>query len=105
MSAMTGRTCAGRCASWPRELGGALLMVGRDVRPIVDLRGRMVEILVLSGLFVAPLLLAAGFAVSLGPLRRVDRLQRVALEIGSAGWRRGCRSRGAAMNSTCLPEP
>jgi signal transduction histidine kinase len=58
-------------------------MVGRDVRPIVDLRGRMVEILVLSGLFVAPLLLAAGFAVSLGPLRRVDRLQRVALEIGS----------------------
>jgi signal transduction histidine kinase len=66
-----------------RTSGGALLMVGRDVRPIVDLRGRMVEILVLSGLFVAPLLLAAGFAVSLGPLRRVDRLQRVALEIGS----------------------
>ncbi|WP_292961821.1 sensor histidine kinase [Novosphingobium sp. UBA1939] len=66
-----------------RTPGGALLMVGRDVRPIVDLRGRMVEILVLSGLFVAPLLLAAGFAVSLGPLRRVDRLQRVALEIGS----------------------
>ncbi|WP_148291834.1 HAMP domain-containing protein, partial [Novosphingobium sp. B-7] len=64
-----------------RTAGGFIIMVGRDSTVITELRDHVLVILLASGLVVVPLLLGAGLALSLGPLRRVDRLQRVASTI------------------------
>lgn len=66
-----------------RTPNGAILMVGRDSTVITELRNNVLAILLASGLVVVPLLLGAGLALSLGPLRRVDRLQRVAGKIAA----------------------
>ncbi|GHC83139.1 sensor histidine kinase [Novosphingobium pokkalii] len=64
-----------------RTPGGAIILVGRDSTIITDLRDHVLAILLASGLVVMPLLLGSGLALSLGPLRRVDRLQQVAGKI------------------------
>lgn len=64
-----------------RTAGGFIIMVGRDSTVITELRDHVLVILLASGLVVVPMLLGAGLALSLGPLRRVDRLQRVASTI------------------------
>lgn len=64
-----------------RTADGAIILVGRDTTVITELRDHVLAILLASGLVVVPLLLGAGLALSLGPLRRVDRLQRVAGKI------------------------
>ncbi|WBO23277.1 sensor histidine kinase [Sphingomonas abietis] len=62
---------------------GETILVGRDITPIVDLRERVTEELLLSGVVVAALTLISGIALSLAPLRRVDALQRSAQEIAA----------------------
>ena len=63
---------------------GELLIVGRDITQIEDLRARVVSILVGSGLAAAICVALAAALLSLGPLRRIQRLTAVARRI-SAG--------------------
>lgn len=60
---------------------GKLLVVGRDIAPLVDLRHRLIKILGYSGLTLCGFIVVAGIASSIGPLRRVVRLQQVARTI------------------------
>lgn len=60
---------------------GQILLIGRDIAPLVDLRRRVFEAITLSALIVIPLILIAAFALSIAPLRRVARLQRSAEQI------------------------
>lgn len=64
-----------------RTSSGKLLVVGRDIAPLVDLRHRLIKILAFSGLAIGGLIAVAGIASSIGPLRRVVRLQQVARTI------------------------
>ncbi|WP_254515910.1 hypothetical protein [Novosphingobium sp. G106] len=50
-----------------RTATGRLLLIGRDIAPLADLRRQIGRILILSALLVLPLLLAAGVIVSIGP--------------------------------------
>ena len=54
---------------------GEVLVVGRDVAQIGEVRGFILEALVWSGALIAGLGLAAGVALGLGPLRRLRDLQ------------------------------
>jgi signal transduction histidine kinase len=71
-----------RVLAIPAASGGTIL-IGRDISPFVDLRRRVLEILVVSGLLIALLVLVAGVALSIAPLRRVQRLQRSAHDIAA----------------------
>lgn len=64
-----------------RAASGETLLIGRDIAPLVYLRWRVGEVLLLSGVLIALLIVAAGIALSLAPLRRVGVLQRSAQEI------------------------
>ncbi len=54
---------------------GEILVVGRNVDQVRDVRGFILEALVWSGALIAGLGLAAAVAFSLGPLRRLQALQ------------------------------
>jgi signal transduction histidine kinase len=62
---------------------GETLLIGRDITPLVDLRWRVTIVLLASGILIALLIAVAAVALSLAPLRRVDRLQRTAQEIAA----------------------
>lgn len=86
-----------------RVASGETLLVGRDIAPLVYLRWRISEVLALSGVFMALLIVTAGTMLSLAPLRRVGALQRSAQEIAGGICTRGCPSSGAATSSICSP--
>nr|WP_276593027.1 methyl-accepting chemotaxis protein [Sphingomonas sp. GC_Shp_3] len=62
---------------------GERILIARDIRPIVDLRHRILIILVASGLAIVALVLGAGFLLSLAPLRRVRDLQETSRRIAA----------------------
>jgi signal transduction histidine kinase len=62
---------------------GETLVIARDMAPVVDLRRRMLTILLSSGLVIALAVLVCGFLLSLAPLRRVRDLQRVSQRIAA----------------------
>lgn len=59
------------------------LLVGRDISPVLDLRRRVLAIVLLSGLATAVAVLVSGVALSLAPLRRVRDLQRASRMIAA----------------------
>ena len=63
---------------------GERLAVGRDITPTIDLRHRILVITAGTGLAVIVLAALAAVLLSLGPLRRIQRLKATALRI-SAG--------------------
>jgi len=63
---------------------GNLLVVGRDISQISDFRARIVSILLVSGVIVVILVVAAGAMLSINPMRRIQLLTSVARRI-SAG--------------------
>ena len=67
-----------------RMSNGDLLIVGRDITQIEDLRARVVSILVGSGLAASICVALAAALLSLGPLRRIQHLTTIARRI-SAG--------------------
>ncbi|MBA2936530.1 HAMP domain-containing histidine kinase [Sphingomonas sp. CGMCC 1.13654] len=62
---------------------GEILLIGRDITPLVDLRWRVTIVLVVSALALALLIVGTAIALSLAPLRRVSQLQRTAHEIAA----------------------
>ncbi len=62
---------------------GGLLVIGRDISQIADLRSRMLAILLGSGLLASVLLLATAVALSAAPLRRVRILTALANRIAA----------------------
>ncbi|WP_260921709.1 sensor histidine kinase [Novosphingobium sp. 9] len=62
---------------------GDMLLIGRDITLVVDLRQRVTVIFVASGLVILLLMLTLGTALSLAPLRRVSHLQNVARRIAA----------------------
>lgn len=66
-----------------RAPSGQIILIGRDVTPLVDLRWRVTIVLLGSGVAIGILILIAAVALSLAPLRRVDALQRAAHEIAA----------------------
>ncbi|EIZ80091.1 HAMP domain protein [Novosphingobium sp. Rr 2-17] len=66
-----------------RTPSGAFILIGRDIGPLAYLRTRMKQILLVSAVVIMPLLLLVSLALSIGPLRRVNRLQQVARTIAS----------------------
>jgi len=62
---------------------GEILLIGRDITPLVDLRWRVTLVLVVSAGTIALLIVGAAIALSLAPLRRVGRLQRTAQDIAA----------------------
>lgn len=62
---------------------GEILLVGHDITPIVDLRRRVMIVLVASAFTIALMVVASAIALSLAPLRRVGQLQRIAHEIAA----------------------
>jgi signal transduction histidine kinase len=66
-----------------RIKSGEIVLIGRDITPLVDLRQWITEVILLSGLIVVPLTLIAALLLSLAPLRRVQRLQNMAVTIAA----------------------
>lgn len=66
-----------------RATTGETILIGRDIAPIVDLRHRMLALLVASGAAMVVLVFGVGFVLSLAPLRRVRDLQAASREIAS----------------------
>ncbi|WP_454886720.1 sensor histidine kinase [Sphingomonas oryzagri] len=62
---------------------GEILLVGRDITPLVDLRWRVTLVLIASVGVIALSIVIAAIALSLAPLRRVGLLQRTAQEIAA----------------------
>ncbi len=62
---------------------GEILLIGRDITPVVDLRWRVTLVLMVSAGAIALLVAGAAIALSLAPLRRVGRLQRTAQDIAA----------------------
>ncbi|MDR7258551.1 signal transduction histidine kinase [Sphingomonas sp. BE270] len=62
---------------------GETILIARDIAPIVDLRRRILEILIGSGIAIVVLVLGAGVLLSLAPLRRVRDLQAVSRAIAA----------------------
>jgi len=62
---------------------GGILLIGRDITPLVDLRHRVTIIFIVSGVMMSILILMAGVALSVVPLRRVSILQRTAQQIAA----------------------
>ncbi|HWU02525.1 MAG TPA: HAMP domain-containing protein, partial [Novosphingobium sp.] len=73
-----------------RQLGdGETLVLGRDNKTTIDLRARILGILLASGLAVVASAAAAAVGLSIGPLRRIGELKVAARRIaaGELGWR------------------
>lgn len=68
-----------------RASTGETLLIGRDIAPIVDLRRRILEILVGSGIATVLLVLSAGIWLSIAPLRRVRDLEAASRGIAAGG--------------------
>jgi signal transduction histidine kinase len=66
-----------------RTRAGELLLIGRDITQIHDLRQRVLLILVWSGLTIAVGVVTAAVMLSLGPIRRVRGLQGASREIAA----------------------
>jgi signal transduction histidine kinase len=66
-----------------RASSGETILIGRDITPIVDLRRRILMVLVSSGAVMVVLVLGVGFLLSLAPLRRVRDLQAASREIAA----------------------
>jgi signal transduction histidine kinase len=66
-----------------RTPGGETILVARDISTIIDLRRRVLRIVVGSGIAIAISVLAIGVALSLRPLRRVRDMQRASLRIAA----------------------
>jgi len=67
-----------------RKVGaGEILVVGRDINQLSEMRRIIGAALIWSGSLILPVGLALGAALSLGPLRRLHRLQAVSQEIAS----------------------
>ena len=66
---------------------GETILVGRDTSQIVDLRQRVLVILLVGGVAITLGVLAAGAALSMGPLRRVRALEIAANRIASGDLR------------------
>ncbi|RZF64704.1 HAMP domain-containing histidine kinase [Sphingomonas populi] len=64
-----------------RATTGETILIGRDIAPIVDLRHRMLALLLASGAAMVVLVFGVGFVLSLAPLRRVRDLQAASREI------------------------
>lgn len=62
---------------------GDLLVVGRDITQIEDLRARVVSILIGSGLAAAVCVVLAAGLLSMGPLRRIQHLTTIARRIAA----------------------
>ena len=60
---------------------GEILMVGRDIGQIIDVRGILIGNLLISGALVAILGVAGGAALSLAPLQRLQALQAASQEV------------------------
>lgn len=66
-----------------RAGAGEVVLVGRDIAPIVDLRHRMLKIMTASVVAITFAIFAAGVALSLAPLRRVRDMRRASGEIAA----------------------
>jgi signal transduction histidine kinase len=66
-----------------RTPSGETVVVGRDISPILDLRARVLNILIGSGVAIVLSVVTAAVALSLRPLRRVRDLQRASQEIAA----------------------
>jgi signal transduction histidine kinase len=64
---------------------GETIVMGRDISPIQDLRSRLLQILLVSGLAGTAIVLAAATLLSLAPLRRVRDLERTSRTIAAGG--------------------
>ncbi len=62
---------------------GETILIARDIAPIVDLRRRILEILIGSGIAIVVLVLGAGVLPRRAPLRRVRDLQAVSRAIAA----------------------
>lgn len=62
---------------------GETILIARDITPIVDLRMRILQILVGSGIAIVILVLGVGVLLSLAPLRRVRDLQAASRAIAA----------------------
>jgi signal transduction histidine kinase len=62
---------------------GETILIARDIAPIVDLRLRILQILIGSGIAFVMLVLGAGVLLSLAPLRRVRDLQAASRAIAA----------------------
>jgi signal transduction histidine kinase len=60
---------------------GRTVVVSRDISPIVDLRQRILTIMLISGTGAILIGLGAGVLLSLGPMRRIRRLEETAARI------------------------
>jgi len=61
--------------------GGLIVVVSRDVTPILDLRARIQGIMWVTGAGAVAVALGAGLLLSLGPMRRIRRLEATAARI------------------------
>ena len=66
-----------------RTSSGETLLVGRDITPVLDMRRRVLLILVWSGLATVIAVLVSGIMLSLAPLRRVRDLQQASRRIAA----------------------
>jgi signal transduction histidine kinase len=62
---------------------GETILIARDIAPIVDLRMRILQILIGSGIAIVILVLGSGVLLSLAPLRRVRDLQAASRAIAA----------------------
>ncbi|WP_294334809.1 HAMP domain-containing sensor histidine kinase [uncultured Sphingomonas sp.] len=68
-----------------RTMAGETILMGRDISPIRDLRIRLLQILLVSGLGGTAMVVAAAMLLSIGPLRRVRDLERASHVIAAGG--------------------
>ncbi|WP_428333040.1 ATP-binding protein [Novosphingobium sp.] len=61
--------------------GGLIVVVARDISPIHDLRARILAIMWITGAGAVAVALGAGVLLSLGPMRRIRRLEATAARI------------------------
>ncbi|WP_084581807.1 sensor histidine kinase [Sphingomonas azotifigens] len=68
-----------------RTTAGETILLARDILPIQDLRIRLLQILLVSGLAGTALVVTAAMLLSIGPLRRVRDLERASRIIAAGG--------------------
>lgn len=68
-----------------RTAAGETILMARDVSPIQDLRVRLLQILLVSGLAGTAMVIAAATLLSMAPLRRVRDLERASRSIAAGG--------------------
>lgn len=67
---------------------GEILVVGRDVSQLQQMRSTLASALIWSGVLIVVLVLACGTALSIGPLKRVRQLRDVARDIARGDLKR-----------------